>query len=189
MSNYGRNFEFRIAPQRGQRNGRYVNDSAAAIPLGTPVAVTSDPPDALGREGVEPVTGATQPKRGTHGIILVEHIPPTGMAGSDPFLTTYSDIDTAPVGEQVMLVSGDEVKVVLRNTEARTFLNTRDYPGRVMVAGIGATPTLEVGDYLTPGVGDDTDGYWAETATEAEAWLVVTAVDLDRGEVEARLMF
>lgn len=189
MSNYGRNFEFRIEPQRGQRNGRYVNNTGSAIPLGTPVGVTGDPDDDLGRSPVEPVTGATEPVRGTHGIILVEHTTPTGMAGRDPFLDNYSDVDSALTGQACMLVSGDEVKVVLRNTEDRTFLNTRDYTGRTMVAGMGATPTLSEGDMLTPGDGNDTDGYWAETATAAEAWLIVTDVDTARGEVTARLAF
>jgi hypothetical protein len=58
-----------------------------------------------------------------------------------------------------------------------------------MVAGLGATPTVAIGDYLTPGAGDDVSGYWAETATAANGWLVVTKVDADRGELEARLNF
>ena len=87
-------------------------------------------------------------------------------------------------------MNGTDVKIVLRNTSDETFLQTRAYTGRVMVAGIGiATPTLAVGDYLTPGTGDDDNGYWAETATAANAWLVITKVDNDRGEVEARLTF
>lgn len=188
MSNYGRNFEFRIAPERGQRNGRYVNATGAEIPLGTPIGVTGVVDD-LERQEIEPVTGATAPERGTHGIILVEHTGVTGVAGRDPFLNGVSDADTALDGQQVMMVSGVTVKVVLRNTEDRTFLNTRSYTGRVMVAGLGATPTLGVGDYLTPGTGNDTDGYWAETASATDAWMVITNVDAARGEVEARLLF
>jgi hypothetical protein len=57
-----------------------------------------------------------------------------------------------------------------------------------MVAGLGATPTLQVGDYLTPGTGNDSAGYWAETASAANAWLVVTLVDSARQEVEAELL-
>ena len=55
--------------------------------------------------------------------------------------------------------------------------------------GAGATPNLNVGDYLTPGAGTDTDGYWAVTATAENAWMVVVGVDDARGEVEARLLF
>lgn len=188
MSNYGRNFEFRIAPERGQRNGRYVNATGATIVLGTPIVGTGVI-DELEREEVEPVTGATVPVRGRHGIIVVEHSGVTGVQGQDPFLNTYSDADKALTGQQVMMVSGATVKVALKNTSARTFLNTRDYAGRTMVAGLAAaTPTIAVGDYLTPGVGNDTDGYWAE-GTAANAWMVVTNVDNDRAELEARLVF
>ena len=128
------------------------------------------------------------PKPGEGGIAVYEY-GPAAYAGDDPFLTTYSDKDTVPAGAAVQVVNGPDVKVVLRNTSDETFLNTRDYTGRVMVGGLGATLTLAVGDYLTPGTGDDTDGYWEETSTASEAWLVITKVDNDRGEVEARLTF
>ena len=186
MSNYGRNVEFRIAPHRGQKNGRYVNNSGAAIVLGAPIAGQGTF-DGLNQEEVDLVTGATVPVAGRHGICIVEHNAATGWAGR--LLTTFSDIDTAPDGDQVIMVSGEGVKVLLRNTEDRTFLNTRSYDGRTMVAGLGATPTVAVGDYLTPGTGDDDNGYWAETANANEAWMVVTHVDTARGEIEARLLF
>jgi hypothetical protein len=187
MSNYGRNFEFRIAPERGQRNGRYVNATGGELVLGTPIGGTGVI-DELEREEIEAVTGATVPVPGRHGILIVEHTGVTGIQGRDPFLNGFSDADKALVNQQVMMVSGSEVKVVLRNTADRTFLNTRSYAGRVMVAGLGATPTLAVGDYLTPGTGDDDAGYWAE-GTAANGWLVITNVDAARGEVEARLTF
>lgn len=190
MSNYGRNFEFRIAPERQQRNGRYVNATGSAIPLGTPVAVDEAAGlDELERQQIEPVTGAVTPVPGVHGIVIVNHTSATGLPGNDPFLTSYSDIDTALPGQAVIVVSGVGVKVVLRNTEDRTFLNTRNYTGRVMVAGLGATPTLAEGDFLIPGTGDDDNGYWAEGGDADTAWMVVTAVDAARGEVEARLLF
>jgi len=95
-----------------------------------------------------------------------------------------------PAGEAVQVVNGEDVKVAFKNTTATSFLTRSNYPtARVMVAGLGATPTVAVGDYLTPGTGNNTAGYWAETATEANAWLVVTAVNASTGEVEARLNF
>ena len=58
------------------------------------------------------------------------------------------------------------------------------------MAGIGiATPTIAVGDFLTPGVGNDSAGYWAEVGAGATAWLVVTGIDNARAEVEAQLLF
>jgi len=190
MTNYGRNFEFRSAPKGAHRGGRYYLTGSTDIPIGAPVKYDSgEDENAL---GLLPVTLATSaqnaPKPGMGGILVYEHAP-AAYAGNDPWLTTYSDLDTAPAGKAVQVVSGTEVKVVFRNTEDRTYLVTRDYTGRVMVAGAGATPTVAVGNYLTPGTGNGTDGYWAETATAAEAWLVVTKVDTDRGEVEAKFTF
>jgi hypothetical protein len=146
--------------------------------------------DADGRLYVESAADATPPVPGKDGIAVYEYAP-AAYAGDDPLLTTYSDKDTVPDDASVQVVSGDEVKVVLRNTEDRTFLNTRAYTGRTMVAGLGATVTLAVGNYLEPYGTSPTDstGYWKETATAADAWLVVTKVDSARGEVEARMLF
>ena len=59
-----------------------------------------------------------------------------------------------------------------------------------MVAGVSlATPTVAVGNMLTPGTGDDTDGYWKETSDAAEAWLIVTSVDASTDTVEVVLNF
>ena len=58
-----------------------------------------------------------------------------------------------------------------------------------MVAGAGATPTVAVGDRLTPGTGNDSAGYWVETANAAEGWLVVTGFDVNSGLVEAQFCF
>lgn len=190
MSTYGRNFSFLVPPVGGQRGGRYYLGGATDRPIGAPVEVTIPAAEnALDLLEVVLATGATAtPKPGMGGVLVYEHAP-AAYAGNDPFLTTYSDLGTAPFGKAVQVVSGSEVKVCFRNTVASTFLQTRDYTGRVMVAGAGATPTVAVGDFLTPGTGNDTDGYWAETADAANAWLVVTKVDTDRGEVEARFVF
>lgn len=191
MGSYGRNFEFRVPPYGGERGARYMlpADAAADIPIGAPVRVADGAaPDGNGLLPVALATGAQPPKGGLSGILVFEHAP-AAFAGDDPFLTTYSDKDTAPRGRAVQVVAGDRVKVVYRNTEDRTFLETRDYTGRTMVAGMGATPTLAVGDMLTPGAGTDAAGYWAETATAANAWLIVEHVDAARGEVECRLAF
>lgn len=183
---YGRNFEFRSTPQGAQRAGRYFLDSDDAVVIGAPV-VLSGASDAVGRLGVELATGAQdKPAPGTGGVLVFEHIQHIGV---DPFLTTYSDFDTAPAGEAVQVINGTEVKVGFKNTTDESFLTRTGYPtARVMVAGIDAT-SVSVGDYLTPGVGDDTDGYWAETADADKAWLVVTFVNNSTGEVEARLNF
>lgn len=193
MGSYGRNFEFRIPPVHGSRGGRfYLPSDQADIPIGVPVLVADGATPSVDFTGALPVQIATgdqaKPKPGMGGIVLYEHAP-AAYAGFDPALTTYSDIDLVPHGKMCQVIEGGEVKVAFRNTEDHVFLQTRNYTGRVMVAGLGATPTVQVGDYLTPGVGNDDDGYWAETATAANGWLVVTNVDNTRGEVEARLNF
>lgn len=184
---YGKNFEFRVAPESTDRSGRYYLDSADAVVIGAPVLLTATGENTL---GLAPVALAAAdhatPLPGQGGVLVYEHIQ---YIGDDPSLTTYSDKDTAPAGAAVQVVGGREVKIVLRNTSAHTFLNTRSYTGRTMVAGLGATPTLAVGDMLTPGAGNDTSGYWKETSVLANAWAIITKVDATRGEVEARLTF
>lgn len=185
------NFEFRVPPRGGERSGRfYVPSTGTAIPIGAPIGLVADgDPNVLGLAAVNLVTGATAPISGKHGILVYEYKNSEAYAGVDPFLTTNSDLLDAPLGAAVQMVSGPDVKVCFRNTEDSTFLNTRSYEGRTFVAGIGATPTVVVGDYLTPGTGDSTSGFWAENATASNAWFVVTRVDLARHEVEARMTF
>jgi hypothetical protein len=184
---YGRNFEFRVPPRAGQRGGRYAA-GASTIVIGAPVKATGAE-DTRGRLVVNLATGAQAPVPGICGVAVYEYKGEEGWATYDPYLTTYSDLDFVPALAGMQVVAGDTVKFLVRNTVARTFLNTRSYTGRKMVAGLGATLTLQVGDYLTPGTGDDTNGYWAETAVFANAWAVITKVDNTRGEVEARMLF
>lgn len=185
---YTRNFEFRVAPQGGQRAGRFSAESE--IVIGAPVIVADGAEvDDLGLIPADLAAADANVKPGLCGVAVYEYKGQEGWAGDDPYLTTYADKDTVPSGAAFQIVSGHGVKVCLRNTTARTFLNTRDYAGRTMVAGLGATPTLQVGDFLTPGAGNDSAGYWKETSTDSDKWLVVTKVDNTRGEVEAVFLF
>ena len=192
MSTYGRNFDFRVPPDGGDRGGRYaLNADNATVRIGAPVVVADGTSDTAGRLYVKLADGAQAiPKSGLGGILVYEYAP-AAYAGNDPQLTTYSDLGTVAAGQAVQVVTGPEVKVVLRNTDASTFLNTRSYAGVKMFAGsISATPTLAVGDYLTPQTTpNDTNGYWVETGTAANGWLVIVGIDSTRGEVEARLNF
>lgn len=187
MSSYGRNFEFRIPPKAEARNGRFSLAGDTDLPIGAPVVATGAT-DSLGRAEVElAAADSATPAPGLGGVLVYEY-GPAAFAGDDILLTTYSDKGTAPVGQAVQVVSAAaSAKVVLRNTADKVFLNNRTYTGRNMVpaAALGATP-YEVGDLLTPGVGDDTNGYWKKTTDAADAWLVVTKVDVARGEIEAR---
>lgn len=191
MASYGRNFDFRIVPDADDRAARYVLTlgSGTTLAIGAPVKVADGATPNSGYTEALPVdlaTGAQAPKHGMCGIMVYET---DTIAGLDPVLATYSDFGTAPTGRLVQVVSGLGIKCVFKNTVDTTFLNSRSYTGRTMVAGAGATPTVAVGDYLTPGTGSDAAGYWAETGTAANGWLVVTKVDTARGEVEAMMNF
>jgi hypothetical protein len=156
--------------------------------MGAPLVIANNATPSAEFTGALPATlatGAQAFKRGFTGIGIYEHIDYNQL---DPAYYTYSDRDQMPQGKLVQLIIGPNVKVVFRNTADRTFMATRDYDGRIMVAGMGATPTVAVGDYLTPGTGNDSAGYWAETGSAANAWLVVTNVDAARQEVEAELL-
>lgn len=157
--------------------------------IGAPVVVTGDY-DSLGRAEVElAAADAAKPTPGQGGILVFEHAP-SAYAGDDVLLTTYSDKGLAPAGKAVQVISGTTVKIVLRNTDDTTFLHVRDYAGRSMVlpANLGLTP-VEQGNMIGVGAGDDTDGYWKKVTTEGDAWLIVTKVDTNRGELEAFLNF
>lgn len=193
---YGRNFEVLIDPISPNRGGRYFNDDSGVVAIGAPViaAYTGGVTDAVNGLDMEPVVVADgaqdRPGIGRGGIVIYEY-GPAAYAGDDPFLVNYSDKDTVPAGAAVQVIHGTNVKVLLRNTFDRTFLQSRDYDGQIMVAGLSiATPTLTVGNFLTPQTTPNfTNGFWAETATEAEAWLVISKVDTALDYVEAYMTF
>jgi hypothetical protein len=189
MGTYGRNFDFRVPPQSENRSGRFAAPATGVIPIGAPViADVTAGTDSLGLQTVKLAPAGQDPVTGLSGIAVFEYAP-AAFAGDDPNLTTYSDKDTVPLGKALQVVNGTYVKVVFSNTVHRSFLGQRDYAGRIMIAGLGATPTLIVGDYLEPGVGNDASGYWREVSGASGAWLVVTSVDSVRQEVEARMLF
>lgn len=182
-----RNFEYRVSPRGSERGSRFVlSSSSDALTKGVPVVPTGAV-DAQGRTVVQLATGAqAKPLPGRGGILDFERF---RMDGLDPFNFTYSDADTVDPGRPVQVVTAG--KIAFRNTTADSFYSREDYPtARIMVAGVSiATPTVAVGDMLTPGTGTDAAGYWAETANAANAWLVVTAVDSSTGIVEAIINF
>lgn len=188
MGSYGRNVDFRVVPTEHQRRGRIILDEGDDVAIGAPFIIADDAPtsdlwtDAL---PATLATGAQAPKRGLSGIGIYEWLDYNQL---DPQWVLYSDRDMIPNGKQFQLISGVGIKVVFRNTVDRTFMGTRDYKGRIMVAGLGATPTLGIGDFLSPGTGNDASGYWA-SASSANAWLRVTNVDSLRQEVEAEFTF
>ena len=187
---YGANFETIVPPIGRNRRGRYFNDDTqGAIPIGAPIVYaltgTLGAQDSLGLDPVVMAQGADVGPSELSGIAIYEYAP-NAYAGDDPVLTTYSDKINVPAGAAVQMVRGENVKVRFNNTVDNTFLNARDYTGRIMVDLTG----IAVGDFLQPEASpDDTNGYWQEAVTPANAWLVVTAVDATRNELEAQMVF
>ncbi len=188
MGSYGRHFDFRQPPLPQDRLGRYF--ASAATLIGAPVEVVEgEDQDANGRLPLTLATGATEPVKTKHGVLVYE-FPTPNKDGFDPVVTSFSDLDTCPAGEPCQLVSGAYVRVAYWNYDEVNFQDQREYAARTMVAGVAIpTPTVTRGEYLTPGVGNDTDGYWAVTADRDEAWLVVTGVDNSTGLTEAQFLF
>lgn len=188
MTTLGRNFDFRQSPLPQHRLGRFRN-GATAIAQGAPVqtvaAAVTDPADL--RLPIQLAAAASAPRLGLSGIVVYE-APWDAFSGMDPSLTLASDIDVVPALKPCQVVHGTEVRVKLTNTIARTFEGQRAYAGRLMVAPTGLAGLI-VGDLLTPGVGNATDGYWAETADAALAWLRITSVQATAGFVEAQMLF
>lgn len=186
---YGRNFEIIVSPYGRGRRGRFYLDSATAIPIGAPVTYSlagdSGAENDLGLQPVILATGADLAPTEMSGIGVYEYAP-NAYAGDDPVLTNYSDKIDIPAGAAVQVIRGDYVKVRFTNTVTETFLNTRSYAGRTMVDLTG----IAVGDFLQPEASpSDSNGYWQEAVTPANAWLVVTKVDATRGELEAQMTF
>ena len=196
MSTYGRNFAFRIPPDGDERFGRYsVPATGTKFPIGAPVVadtpVTPTTTGPLGLQVVKLAKGPQAPPKAGGGLVVYE-FGPAAFAGVDPFLVTFSDLDQVPLGAAVQVVHHPGIKVAFTNTSNAAypdFTATFRSGPRVMVAGMGATPSVAVGNYLTPSSGDDTDGYYETNGTAANAWLTVTSVDVGRQEVEAEMAF
>lgn len=187
MTNLGRNFELLQNPDQKHRLGRFRLKDGLTVPIGTPLRAVPDTGlDVKGRRTLETAPAASAPATGATGIGIYIYTY-NWDRGKYPTTLDPSDLDMVPEAQPVQLVHGDEVRVRFRNTVERLFQGQRQYSARTMVAGLGATPTLEIDDLLTPGAGDDVNGWWAKTTDAALAWFRVTSVSAT--EVEAQLLY
>lgn len=151
MVNYA---EWRVHPRDGQRSGRHSTTVVAR--RGAAIAMTGAVDD-LGRAKVGfAATGA--PKKGQVGIADFVEIM---QGGTDELRGLYRTQKRA-VGDDIQMCAGGELKMAYTNTADVT-----------MVDG-----TLAVGAYVTPVASpNDDDGYFVVTATAADAWGTITAVN------------
>ena len=174
------------------REGRFRGiESGTELRLGTMVDIDPSDTDRIRQATATAIGAGGDTATDSCGILWYEHDSQTfnsppfgGAAGQLP-----QDLDTAPNGRMVQVLSGPGAKVWLRNTDVNTtepglfFSNTRAAVN--MVDGLGtATPTVEVGELL----GWNTSGYWDVTTTASEAFLRVTAVDNDLNTLDAVIL-
>lgn len=193
MGTYGRNADFRQSPLPQHRLGRFI--AGETVPQLAPVVASGDE-DANGRRAfVLAAEGASRPSVGTGGVALWEVPDNNGLLGNtgNPLITRSSDFGDVPEGQPAQVCHGTEVRLAYWNTDEDDFrgMRTADaYPARVMVAGAsGATPTVDVDEFLVPGPGTDDGGYWKVGGSATTAWAVVTNVDPETGHVTAQMLF
>jgi len=174
------------------REGRFrAPESGTELRLGTMVEIDPTDTDRIRQAVSTAINAGGDTATDSCGILWYEHDSQTfnsppfgGAAGQLP-----QDLDTAPNGRMVQVLSGPGAKVWLRNTDVNTtepglfFTNTRAAVN--MVEGLGtATPSVTVGELL----GWNTAGYWDVTTTASEAFLRVTAVDDDLNTLDAVIL-
>lgn len=181
---YGRNFGFRSFENIVRLGRQRTPKTGAPILLGAAVVVDDSAPGFL-----RLATAAEDPTQ-LGGVLVYEYINTQGVGGFngvDMNLTTVSDVpfNVAPKGAYAQIVHGIGVKVWYRNTADKPLYDGRNQTGLTVVAGLGATPTVAIGDGLVPAG----DGTWREAAGTETAWLYVEQLDAVAGRVEARFAF
>lgn len=170
FENVVRTARFRVpktadATGAGQEGGLFL--------IGTAVQIDPADPGFLKRPD------ANQEPDPSCGIVVYEHIQ---RMGSDPYTTTAQDFEVVPAGQYAQVMRGPGVKVWFKNTDEAVSYDGKTRSGRDLVAGLGATPTVAVGDFLTVAA----DGTYVE-GTAANGWFLVEQVSGDL--VECRFTF
>jgi hypothetical protein len=134
------------------------------------------------------ISGSGSVITGNVGILWYEH---DSQTYNDPAFGAAAgllpqDLDFAPAGRLVQVLSGKGVKIWLRNTAADTTEPGLNFPNeRLAVAMVNNVAGLSVGDALG---WNDSSTYWAVTTTAAEMFMVVTDINSDDTRVECTLL-
>ena len=173
------------------REGRLRAPAGSSLRLGILVEQNPSAPgeirEADGTSGVA-VGGSGSVQASNCGILWYEHDAQTyndpafgGAAGQLP-----QDLDTAPGGRMVQVLSGKGAKIWLRNTAQDTTEPGLNFPAtRAAVTMVNNIGGLSEGDLLG---WDDSSHYWDATTDLTEAFLVVTSIDTTLNKVEATLL-
>lgn len=171
-SDYGRNFGFRRSDESVRvSEGRFKTPATGSALLnGTAVKIDTG--------GYLTTCSANDPLiTGFSGLLVQEEIHLPSIYGIWP-LDSY-DIGVTKKDRLSVITSGAGTKVWLQNTSSQTRADGRS----ISAVTIWVTSGVAVGDYL---------GWngtaWAETATAAYQWMVVTQVSTSAGYVEAVLV-
>jgi hypothetical protein len=190
MSNT-RNFHFRQPPRPQERLGNF---KLGATPLanGSPVTAVAGTVGTDGRLVLSQAAAASAPVAGLTGV-LNQELPWDGYSGYDTALTVAADLHLARALEQAQVCHGASTKVLVQNTEETVFEEGMDGVGTTYDAINMFLPadiaTLAVGDMVTPGAGNTTDGYWKKTADATKSWGNVVYVDAEYSVVVFQLNF
>lgn len=165
-------FGARVSPRHGERSARNTADNSGIV-IGAPVVATGTKDSRGSLIMTKAAKGANKPLPGLGGVANRDP-----LFRADEFaIITHTNQYEITEGMPFQVWSGSTVKIFLSNIN-----------GFVAVDGLGgATNTVNVGDFLTPGDGNLEDGIWEVTADAAKAWLVVTDVSGD--SLDARLNF
>lgn len=194
MTSLGRFFDFRMSPADEHRLD-WFKTGASPIAQGAPVTRLSSQTavDELdGRVILQLAGEGTARKVGESGLLVWEEPWPNVQLDRAP-IERPSDYDTAPARRPVQVVYGVETQVVLRNisAEALAFEDQATYSGRNMVKPDDVAD-IELGSLLTPGAGNDDDGYYKLTNDATLAWLRVVdfeVVDANQFYLAAQVLF
>lgn len=185
MTTYGRFASFRASPTPQQRDGHCKTGNAVIVQM-APVVINGQ--SAVdGRNTMVAAAEAAAPKAGS-GVLIYE-LPYGWDIGRDGPMTTASDIDTCPANTPAQRVQlHSNIKILVQNLSSADldYDGMRTYAGRNMFKPADLA-SLAVGDLVTPGAGNDTDGYWKKTTDPALAWGEVAEVDVDAKIVVFRL--
>jgi hypothetical protein len=173
---YTRNFGFRSFENLIRDGRNQVPATGSPYLIGTAVVVDSTNTLVRPSDSANPTV--------LSGVVVFEHIQ---YQGTDPFLASPNDFPytVVPLGRFAQMVHGRGAKVYFKNTADQPLYDGRVIAGQTIVAGLGgATPTIVVGDYLTPAA----DGTWKE-GNATNGWFQVEQVNNASGLCEARFTF